>query len=157
MRITRTLLAASLALAALTAHADGADYRNPVDGRTYPGPFKTYEPETRAPREGRVNLEDIRLLTDQHVIAQRTTVEQVAAFVEQAKAVARRTLAGSPAKAMVLVQFNCTSMGCEVRLAHQGKVAEDVLKSAYDAFAAIPALKTTGLVSFQVSFSVSAP
>jgi len=136
------------------------EYRNPIDKKTYvaEGGWTAYLPESPRPEEPgkKVKTVEIMLLTSQDALVARTTVEAVVDFVREAERLAEVAFGSSGGQFRVLVQFDCTSTGHEVKLAHQGDVAQELLQGYYEALASAPKLPVRdGEVSFQLELSVS--
>ena len=134
-------------------------FDNPVDKKTYiaEGGWKTYEPnEAQTPEEtGRIHTAGIRLLTAQHDIAKRTSVESLAAFAELAEASAQETLMEVSTRATVLTQFTCTPGEHSVQLSHRGSVTQDQLQAYYDALLALDSMPVSSdEVSFQLTIEI---
>jgi hypothetical protein len=135
-------------------------YRNPVDNKTYvaPGGWKRYKPEHRQPDEpGRkVKSGGIRLLTPESDLAERTTPEDLAAFIREAERLADESFGKSGKKFLVIVQFTCNPTGHKIKLAHRGDATYELLQSYYDALKALKNLPVRhGEVSFQFELSVN--
>jgi hypothetical protein len=143
-----------------TALSSDKVYQNPVDKKTYvaPGGWKKYHPQAPRPEEPgkKVKHEEIRLLTSQRDIAERTTVEELATFIKEVERVAEQSLGTSGTGFKLLAQFDCTPSGHEVRLAHQGEAAQNILQGFYNALKGMKKLPVKGgTVSFQVEMAVS--
>jgi hypothetical protein len=143
-----------------TAVSPDEAYHNPMDKKTYtaPGGWKTYQPQVpRQDEPGRnVKTEHIRLLTSEADMEARTTVAELAAFLREAERLADESFGESGRQFRVMVQFNCKPAGHEVRLAHQGDAAQELLQAYYDALTTAKKLPVKeGEVSFQLELSVS--
>jgi hypothetical protein len=135
-------------------------FHNPVDKKIYvaPGGWKTHQPEVPPPDDPRrmVKPEQVRLLTSEADMAARTDVLAVAAFLREAERLADVLFGSSGKQFRVMVQFTCKPAGHEVKLAHQGDVAQELLQAYYEALAAANKLPVRdGEVSFQLELSVS--
>lgn len=135
-------------------------FHNPVDGKTYvaPGGWQTYKPDVPRPEDPnrKVKTERIRLLTAQDVMATRTTVEALAAFIREAERLADESFSTSGKRFKLLAQFKCTPLKHEVELTHQGDATRELLQKYYDALATAKKLPVeSGDVSFQIEFSIS--
>jgi hypothetical protein len=132
-------------------------YDNPVDKKTYEtsGQFKTYQPAMPRDTDGqRVTTRNIMLLTGEPDIKNRVKVEELAAYIKSAEVRAYVELMKNKAAMAALVQFNCQSEKCEVKMASQGLAEDATLQALYDAFSRLPPLKVTGEVAFQILFNV---
>ena len=136
---------------------DDEKYENPLDGKTYVGGWKTYEPKIRRPEDParKIILEEVRLLTSQAHITQRTTTVELIAFLQQAERLADESLGSAHRSFRVMVQFTCEPGRHTVRLAHHGDATQDLLSTYYDALiAAKPLAVSHADVCFQLEFSV---
>ena len=151
-RFTLTLLGI---LIPATIQAQG-EYVNPVDKLTYPtsGEFKTYQPAKPREQTGRVVTDQIILLTGEDDIKDRTTVEDLTAFLKKAEAEADRELERNKLPAVVLLQFNCLPGRCELKIASQGNAEQAILQRVYDSVSRLSPLKVSGDVRFQLQLRV---
>jgi len=136
---------------------DDEKYKNPLDGKTYVGGWRTYEPKMRRPEDParKIILEEVRLLTSQAHITQRTTTVELIAFLQQAERLADESLGNSGRSFRVMVQFTCEPAGHTIRLAHHGDATEALLTTYYAALvAAKPLAVSHADVCFQLEFSV---
>ena len=136
-----------------------SNYTNPIDGKTYttPGEFRTYNPTNpKDQSKHRVKNEGITLLTGEPDVKARTSVEELARFLQEAEARTSKALDKNVGAAAVLVQFNCKPGQCTVQLAHDGKAQKSVLQGLYDSLSAMKPLQVSDEVIFQVTFKVDA-
>jgi hypothetical protein len=135
-------------------------FHNPVDGGTYiaPGGWKVYSPEEPRPQEppGGVTLGRITLLTSEAEFENRTSQNDLIAFIQEAVRLAQEPFGGLDERFDVLVQFTCRPDGHEVGLASQGEAPEDGLQQYFDALvAAKPLPVSDGELSFLVAISAN--
>lgn len=154
----KVLLAPPLLLLAAPVPAqEGQTYHNPVDQKAYtaPGGWRSYSPDTPAqPSTQKVDLENVRLLQDQNEMAARTSVPDLAAFIQRAQAAAAAVFARYDKAAALLVQFTCTPGKHVVQIASQGKPPQELMEAYYDKLAALEPLKVSGEVKFQFLLNV---
>ena len=142
------------------------EYHNPVDKRTYvpKGGWQTYKPKTPQDTTGKkVIVDNIRLLTSNADIEARIVgsdtrakARAMAVFVKEAQQLAEIEFAGSKTPFRLLVQFACTPTEHTIKMASQGKVSEESLKSYYKALVMMKKLPIkTGEVSFQFEVTVN--
>lgn len=141
--------------------ASGEAFHNPLDGKTYVADkWKTYTPENGKPAEDEnkvVRFDNIRFLTSEQDIAERTTTESVLKFIKDAKDVAENVLEKSQKPCKVLIQFTCTPSGHTIKVGHQPEdVDEKPLKEYYKAAAKMAKLEVKKeTVEFQLQFTVT--
>jgi hypothetical protein len=116
--------------------------------------IRVYEPETRAPRTGRVHLEQVRLSTAENDLAKRTTAPDIAAYLKQAEIQASQALRAHAGAATVMVHFTCVPGRCEVGTLSRGELSTAVLQDLQRRMVAIAPLKTTDTVQFSAQFDV---
>ncbi len=141
------------------AVSENERYDNPVDKKTYvaPGGWKEYQPNVprMAEESARIHNNGVRLLTAQNEIAERTSVESLAAFIKRAETSAQTALVDVTEKATIVAQFACSPGTHQVQLAHQGNVTQNQLQSFYDSLLTVePMPVTSGEVSFQLTIQV---
>jgi hypothetical protein len=140
-----------------TAVAQQETYNNPVDHQAYtaPGGWQSYEPDGDTSNVNeKITLAEVRLLQSQEEIAARTTVEELAAFVDQAHKIASQVFASYGKSAVILVQFECLPDKCSPRLAYQGSPPEELLQAYYDRLERLQPLRVTRSVKFQFTLRV---
>ena len=136
-------------------------FHNPVDNKTYvaPGGWKSYQPENpRTDEPGKkVKTEQIRLLTSQDDIAARTTVKELASFIQVAERLADESFGKSAKKFQLMVRFNCMPAGHNVKMAHKGDDAPlELLQRFHDGLMAAKKLSVNqGEVAFQIELSIN--
>ena len=135
-------------------------FHNPVDGKTYvaPGGWHQYAPATPSNDQvGRpAQTQHIRLLTEQHQIAERTTMDALAAFIRVTEQLANQKLAASETAFRLLIQFACRPSGHDVQLATEGGASRDVLQGLFEALSEMERLPVSdGEVSFQIEMRVT--
>ena len=141
--------------------ADENTYRNPVDGKNYVAKdgWETYEPQGETNAESsseRIKTAELRLLTTQDQIAERTSVESLATFAKMIEKSAQEAFDTASEKSTVLVQFSCTPGKHDVKLAHQGDVAQELLQNYYDRLQQLEVLPVSaGEVSFQLTIQIA--
>jgi len=135
-------------------------YHNPVDKEDYvaPGGWKTYQPATPRPDqpERKVKVVQVRLLTSEADMADRTVVSEVAAFLGDAERLADVAFEGTAKQFRVTVQFTCKPAGHEIKLVYQGDADQELLQTYYDSLVAARKLPVKGGdVSLQLELSIS--
>src|SRR5262245_1418143 len=136
------------------------EYVNPLDQKVYSpeGGWRTCEPESPQPKiPGRkVKIGHVRLLMPEQDIAAQTTVMELATFTKEAERLAEETFSKSDQRSTLLVQFDCTPSGHEIRLGYQGDVSQELLRQYYDALKAAQKLRVKNdKVLFQLELLVN--
>jgi len=139
----------------------GDSFVNPVDGRTYTaeGGWKEHQPETpRPPSASKVTNQGIRLLTEQDKIAEATSVESLAAFIEKIEAVVVAAVPADEVSGAIMIQFTCSRGAHVVELAQKGEIAKETLQAIYETLSKMDPLDVAaGEVKFQIEFSIAPP
>jgi len=143
------------------ANADSpnaSEYRNPVDGKTYVAPdgWTEYQPEGGIKQTTeRIQNREVRLLTAEAEIFERTSVDSLAKFINQIEQSAQRTLSECEEATTVMVQLSCVPKKFTVELAHQGGVTDELLQNYYDDLSKLTPLPvSTGEIVFQVTIDI---
>jgi len=103
-----------------------------------------------------VAIKQVRLLTSEHEMASRCSVDDVAAFCQEVQRCAKRTVGGREA-AELLIRVRCTPEGHDVDLASRGDVSQPVMQAFYEAVQQLATLPVRdGEVSFEIELTVSA-
>jgi hypothetical protein len=84
------------------------------------------------PAAGKVHLDGVRLLQSQDEIASRTSVQELAAFIDLAHKAAAEVFASYVQPAVLLVQFSCVPGKCPPSIAYQGDPPQELLQTYYD-------------------------
>jgi hypothetical protein len=159
MATLQTSLAVSIAAAcSLVGHAESS-YANPADGtaNVRPVQFKLYQPVTpRDQSKQRVKTEGVILLTGDSDIQNRITVADLSSFIRMVEQRAFAALENSKVPTQVMVQFSCIPNRCSIKIASDGKASNAVLQSLHDSLNAMPPLRASGEVIFQVKFQIDA-
>ena len=115
------------------------------------------KPEPKPDPNQPVHFDEVRLMTPEDDIAQRTTVDGLVRFTKDVQKTAEDVLAKSKDPAKVLVEFTCTPAGHTVKIKHQPKdIDETPLKELYEALAKIDKLPVKeNTVQFQLQFTVT--
>ena len=141
--------------------SDEDAFVNPVDNRTYiaEGGWKEHKPETpRTPSATKVTNKGVRLLTEQSKIAELTSVESLASFIEKIEAIVVGAVPKDEVSGAIMVQFTCSSGSHAVELAQNGEIAQETLQTIYEKLSAMESLDlSAGEVKFQIEFSVAPP
>lgn len=134
---------------------------NPVDGRTYTaeGGWKEHQPETpRPPSATKVTNQGIRLLTEQDKIAEATSVESLAAFIEKIEAMVVAAVPADEVSGAIMAQFTCSRGAHVVELAQKGEIAKETLQAIHETLSKMDPLDVSaGEVKFQIEFSIAPP
>jgi hypothetical protein len=138
------------------------DYANPVDGLTYmaEGGWGTSEPEGGRVEDsvGPTDVKQIVLLTPQHEIAQRLSVDALAEYIETIKGTVARVFGARPPDAdqELFIQLELApGAGADVKMASRPGIAADTLQRLYEDLCRTPRPSVTGgPVAFQVLFAI---
>jgi hypothetical protein len=129
-------------------------YVSPIDARTYRAEgWQAHPPEQGEAAAARLSGE-IHLFTSDDDIMARTTPEELAAFCQQIKLCAERMLTQHDGAEIVL-RVGCLPQGHAVDLSGKGAVPPDVMQAFFDAIKALPPLRVSGEVSFEMRLSVA--
>src|SRR5215472_8693207 len=153
----RAVIAAVGLLLSISSGAQTETYQNPIAGKTYvaPGGWKTYEPaEGVKPTQEKVSLAGVRLLQSQAEIASRTSVEDLATFIDLAHKAASEVFASYNKPAVLLVEFICEPEKCPARIASQGEPPRELLQAYYERLTQLRPLRVSGEVKFQFTLNV---
>ena len=132
-------------------------YQNPVDKKSYvaPGGWNTYRPSGGVePTAEKVSLEGVRLLQSQEEIGNRTSVRELATFIDLAHRAASEVFASYDTPAVLLVQFTCLPEKCPPDIAFQGEPPQELLRAYYDRLKQLKPLRVSGEVKFQFTLRV---
>jgi len=132
-------------------------YHNPVDKKAYvaPGGWQTYTPDGGVKPTGeKVSLDGIRLLQSQDEIASRTTVQELADFIDRAHKAGAEVFASYGKPAVIMVQFTCVPGKCPPSIASQGDPPQELLQAYYDKLEQLEPLRTSGEVKFQFTLQI---
>ena len=138
------------------------EYVSPVDGRSYgaEGGWDTYQPTTPdgAPETNTVTITQVRLLTPEHELAERSSADELAAFCQEVARCAQRTFGDRDGAAELIVRMRCTPEGHDVGLASRGDVPHSLMfmHAFYDAVNQLAGLPVqNGEVSFEIELTAS--
>ena len=152
------LTTAVCGLASSTASLAQEDtYHNPVDQKGYvaPGGWQTYAPGGGVkPTTEKVDLDSIRLLQSQDEIASRTSVQELAGFIDRAHKAAAEIFGTYSKPAVILVQFTCVPGRCPPSIASQGDPPDALLQAYHDKLLTLQPLNCSGEVKFQFTLKV---
>ncbi len=136
-------------------------YMNPIDGSVHAaeGGWRTVEPEGDPPAdEGASKVKQIVLLTPEHEVAARLSVEELSNYIERIKGAVRAYFAGLPAGAGqdLLIQFEVRGRGeVELKMASRPGVPAETLQELHDRLLALAAPDISHeAISFQVLFAI---
>jgi len=136
-------------------------YTSPLTGENFStsGAWVTYKPENPSPtRKGAaVSAENIVLLTGQDAVSQRTSVKDLADYVEKIDQTADGFF--GPQKDRIArkigIRFNLTETGHEVILTSKPELAPVDAKELYRRLDGVEAPKVKGPVEFEYFFQVA--
>jgi hypothetical protein len=132
-------------------------YHNPIDDKTYvaPGGSNTYQPADGINRTlDKVSLASVRLLQSEEEIDSRTSVQELATFINLAHKAAAEIFASYTKPAVLLVQFTCVPEKCPASIAYQGQPPRELLQAYYDRLTRLQPVRVTGEVKFQLTLKV---
>jgi hypothetical protein len=102
-------------------------------------------------------MDQVRLLTSEDEIAQRTTADDLANFCKNFQKIADAALSKCQTPCKVLVQFTCDPSGHTAQIMHQPKeVDEKLLQEMYEAIDKMEKLLVKAkTVAFQIQLTVT--
>lgn len=141
---------------AMTGVSQDETYHNPVEtqgSRAPPAGWQAHSAEGK-PTPRKVSLDSVRLLQSQDELASRTSVQELAAFIDLAQKAAAEVFASYGKPTVLLVQFTCVPSKCSPSIGVQGDLPRELLQAYYDKLRQLQALRCSGEIKFQVTLKV---
>lgn len=118
--------------------------------------WRTYQPRTPAAVTGTVNMTLVRLLILESELAQRTSVDALAAFCQEVTLCAQRAFAHCDDDGELLIRMRCSATGHGVEMAGRGELAQSAVQALYDSVGQLAALPVRqGEVAFEIELAVA--
>lgn len=105
--------------------------------------------------KGKVHLAKVVLLTPRDEMNKYTTDDEVARFFKVVETTVTTACNRHATVKALVIQFDCRPNAHKFKITSQGMPSEKLLDDVSDHLSGMPALKTTGPVSFQAEFDVT--
>ncbi len=152
MRLIKFLPVLVLTSLTTTVFAQSA---NSLEGRTYANTYGANSGHAvPSAKKDRLVLRGIVLLTNQHLIGQATTAEELADYINRERAIGEAALAVQKSAFDFTVKFDCHPQSCSATVAPVGSAFGADLGPLQLALTLGAPPKTTGSFEFQANFSL---
>jgi hypothetical protein len=154
------VFSAMFSVAILSALAETTNYQSPVDGNNYRADWHRYSPTNSASTNaivGRVQKQEIRLLSTQEVFARNVEVSELANYIKATEQQIDKTI-GSTNDAFALMVKTTLSKDKkpDFKIASSPDTSHEVLQKIHDGLTQMPDFRSkSDEVSYEVRYSVA--